>query len=634
MMPFADIAVRFVIAVLFNGLWIAALVAAAAWIALRAMPNANATTRHSMLAAALYAAVILPIVVAGLTVRPLTGAVVSPASIPVASHASAVSQRVAVTSGKRATAENPAVTVPVRSALSLSRPMLSLPRPAAIAIVAAWLLGAAFVLLRLLLSLHHLERLKTDALPVPIEYRARLARWTDATKGARDVRLCRSDEIVVPIAVGLFDAMILVPERLLEELPPEDVDSIVLHELAHLRRGDDWINAVERVAQALLFFNPGIRWLVAQLDIEREVACDDWVLQRNKPLPYATCLARIVESVAWPYRAISAPGAFVTRRGMSVRIERLLAAHRDVRVRTSVGPAGVTIAVLGALCLAAAFVAPSIAYTTGVAQTHASAKATQATLALAVGKAHMKPRDAVRTASVAQTGAAASPAAKPAPASARMVHAVPHPAQASLPRTAATHAQSASAPIRARQANASVAEGAPHAATLAPNASSASQARADDASGPPVAAVSASVGTAIDLATKVSGSTVARSVVVAANSPDYIDSLSSVGYSNLSIDDLIRLKAVGVTADYIRGIENAGYAHPSVEELIRLRAVGVTPAYLSAMAGAGYPRLTIEQVTQLRAMGIDANFVAKAAAHGMHNLTVDQLVRLKASGVL
>ncbi len=82
--------------------------------------------------------------------------------------------------------------------------------------------------------------------------------------------------------------MILVPDRLLEELAPDDIDSIVLHELAHLRRGDDWINAVERIAQAALFFSPGILWLVSQLDLEREVACDDWVLQQNKALPYAT----------------------------------------------------------------------------------------------------------------------------------------------------------------------------------------------------------------------------------------------------------------------------------------------------------------------------------------------------------
>lgn len=595
MMPFVDVAVRFVIAVLFNGLWIAALVAAAAWIALRVLPNANATTRHSMLAAALYAAVILPIVVAALTVVPHAGMRASSA-LPPSSPAIHATAAAATHRAVRAVSVPTGTTA---AAPALARPMVSLPRPAAIAIVAAWLLGAAFVLVRLALSLSHLERLKSDALPVPIEYRARLARWTDATKGARDVRLCRSDEIVVPIAVGLFDAMILVPERLLEDLPPDDVDSIVLHELAHLRRGDDWINAVERIAQALLFFNPGIRWLVAQLDIEREVACDDWVLQQNKPLPYATCLARIVESVAWPYRAISAPGAFVTRRGMSVRIERLLSSHRDVRVRTSFGPAGVTIVALGALCLAAAFVAPSIAYTTP--PTLAAGARVARTAASARPAVRQMPQQPVVTR--AGTAATAQPA--------KTTVAVARPAVAakatSAPVAVAAHKTTAAAVERNGKA------------TLSAGAAKASH---DDADAVAIAP-SGTVASRVD-----------NAIVVAANSPDYIDSLASVGYTNLSIDDLIRLKAVGVTAEYIRGLENAGYGHPTVGELIRLRALGVTPAYVSAMAAAGYPKLTVAQITQLRAMDIDAAFIAKAASHGMRNLTVEQLVRLKASGVL
>jgi len=232
-----------------------------------------------------------------------------------------------------------------------------------LALVGIWLIGALVVLARLIVSLVHLERLKRDALPLPVEYRQRLDRWAGAAKGSRDVRLCRSSEIVIPIAVGLFDAMILVPEQLVEELAPQDVDRILLHELAHLRRADDWFNAIERIAQALLFFNPGVQWIVRQLDLEREVACDDWVLaQTNEPLPYASCLAKVAEVTMWPYRAMAAPGAFVTRKSMSIRIERLLAAHRDVRIRLSYGPVGSAALALLALCIGAAYVAPSIAY--------------------------------------------------------------------------------------------------------------------------------------------------------------------------------------------------------------------------------------------------------------------------------
>ena len=627
MMPFVDAAVRFIIEVLFNGLWLAGLLALVAWLALRAMPNGNATTRHSVLAAALYASLILPIVAAVLTTLPhvhgnstlqtLSSAVSRDAVLPGAGIVGAPSQRVAGPASHQSASRG--VVPAVAAQPALVRPNFALPRTLAIVIVAFWLLGVAVVLLRLILSLRHLERLKSDALPVPIEYRALLRRWSAVTKGSRNVRLCRSSEIAVPIAVGLFDAMILVPERLLEELAPDDIDSIVLHELAHLRRGDDWINAVERITQAALFFSPGILWLVSQLDLEREVACDDWVLQQNKALPYATCLARIVESVSWPYKAISAPGAFVTRRGMSVRIERLLASHRDVRVRTSLGPAGATVAALGALCIAAAFVAPSFAYTTSDAvgpMAAATAKPAKPKV-IAKPSATAKPATPSYKSSAAQSPRAASPGAPSAVAS---------------PRTPGGPARVAKTAVAQDRRFYRVLLAPPHQ--------------------PTVVAVTERADPSIE-----------HAIQVAANSPDYIDSMASVGYSNLSIDDLIRLKAVGVTADYIRAIQDAGLPHPSVQDLIRLRAIGVQPDYIRAMrahfgrstsieqisrlralgvtdaymrdlASAGYPNLTIEDTARLRAMGITSSYIALAASHGMRNLTVERLIRLKASGIL
>ena len=638
MMPFVDTAVRFIIEVLFNGLWLAALLAAVAWLALRAMPNGNATTRHSVLAAALYASLLLPIVAACLTTLPRVHGISTPQTYSTSVSRNAVSSGVAnVGVGSQHVAGPESHQTDLRGVgpamaakAALVRPNFALPRTLAIAIVAIWLLGVAVVLLRIILSLRHLERLKSDALPVPIEYRALLRRWTAVTKGSRNVRLCRSNEIAVPIAVGLFDAMILVPERLLEELPPDDIDSIVLHELAHLRRGDDWINAVERIAQAALFFSPGILWLVSQLDLEREVACDDWVLQQNKALPYATCLARIVESVAWPYRAISAPGAFVTRRGMSVRIERLLASHRDVRVRTSLGPAGAMVAALGALCIAAAFVAPSFAYTTSDAIGPMAA----ATAKPARPKVNAKPR---ATAAPATPSYKSSPAQSPRTASPGAV------SPASSPRTPggpAPAAKTAVAMVTAAPADTQTQPRPLYRILLAPPHQ------------PTIVAVTERADPSIE-----------HAIQVAANSPDYIDSLASVGYTNLSIDDLIRLKAVGVTADYIRAIQDAGLSHPSVEDLIRLRAIGVQPDYIRAMrahfgvstsieqiahlralgvtdaymrdlATAGYPNLTIEETARLRAMGINSSYIALAASHGIRNLTVEQLIRLKASGIL
>lgn len=658
MMPFIDAAARFVLAVLFNGLWEAAILAAAAWLVLRFMRQGNATTRHSVLAAALFASLILPIVttvIATMTTRAQPSVTVNitktndvaPATRP---HQGALPAH-------RQVGQTPPVAAMPATALRqfhmvVPRLNLTLPRAFALAIVALWLAGAAFVLLRLFRSLFYLEGLKRHSLPVPVEYRSQLVRWSAAIKGSREVRLCRSSEVVIPIAVGLFDAMILVPERLLEELAPNEIDQIVLHELAHLRRADDWVNAVERIAQALLFFNPGIAWLVAQLDLEREVACDDWVLQQNDAVPYASCLAKVVETTMWPCPAMSAPGAFVTRRDMSVRIERLLLRHRDVRVRTSLGPIGLAVTAFATLCIAIAFVSPSIAYTT------APVPPTSPTSTVKALKA--KPASPVRVATVA-----VHPTTVPKPAATvKPTRAVT--AKAAVP--AVTHPKAPAHPAPASKTP------------------------------PPILGASAGMMVASNVASNVASTvenavgSAGPSVQVAANSPAYIDELASVGYTHLTVDELMQMRAVGVTADYIRQLAAAGIAHPSVKDLVQMKALGVTPAfvggmrarfgssvslndiagmravgvtpsyldelgsagvknltaeqaeslravgvtgaYAASLARAGYPNLTAQQLTELRSLGIDGAFVQRAAAHGMTNLTVEQLVRLKASGVL
>ena len=584
-MPAVDTTVRFIIAVLFNGLWEAALLAVVAWIALRSMPNGNATTRHSVLAAALLASLVLPVVTAVITT-------VHPTFASVATH---VPAKVAPLSLPKS-AEPAKETRVSPNIVAPSRANIALPRSVAIAIVAVWVLGALFVLVRLIVSLLHLERLKKDALPVAVEYRSQLVRWSAATKGSRTVRLCRSSDIAIPIAVGLFDAMILIPERFLDELEPADVDRIVLHELAHLRRADDWINAVERIASALLFFNPGIAWLVAQLDLEREVACDDWVLQQNDPLPYANCLAKVVETAAWPYRAMSAPGAFLTRRAMSVRIERLLTAHRDVRVRTSLGPTGIVVAALAALGIGAALVSPSFAYTV-----------TQPVEPATVPVVHHVVHRAARHSVVK----AQAPATTPTIAVKATPPAVVKPSVPVVAKTPASLVLRTFAPVVVK---------------------------------------------AVPTTSSVSGPT-----QVAANSPAYIDELASAGYTDLTVDQLVELRSLGVTAEYIRGLQTAGFEHPTVRELVqlrslgvqpdfvramrqhfgsvdveqlcRLKALGVTPEYADQMLRA-YPNLSVDDVARLRALGIDEAFVERANAHGFRNLSVEQLIRLKISGIL
>jgi uncharacterized protein YjbI with pentapeptide repeats len=199
-----------------------------------------------------------------------------------------------------------------------------------------------------------------------------MPQWSAANKGRRAVRLCVSEAIDVPVAVGLFDAMILIPKSLLERLSPAEVEQISLHELAHLRRADDWSNCLQRLIVAALGWNPAAIFIGQQLELEREVACDDWVLASVGAVrPYAMCLTKMAETAAWPHHPMPAPGVFTTRKQISLRIERLLASGRDIATTLTIGPAVAAAAAVVALAIVISFVAPSVAAPAATAATAA-----------------------------------------------------------------------------------------------------------------------------------------------------------------------------------------------------------------------------------------------------------------------
>ena len=222
---------------------------------------------------------------------------------------------------------------------------------------------AGYALVRLAIGLVRLEQLKRDALPLPVEYRDAMPQWLRANKGARDVRLCVSDETDVPVAVGLFDAMILDPAFAARPAVASRRSIRSACTSSRICAAPTTGRTVSSaLINALLGWNPAAQFVGQQLDLEREVACDDWVLSFVGTVrPYALCLTKMAENASWPRNPIPAPGVFATRKHISLRIERLLGAGRNIATNLSPAPAAAAVAVVGAIALAIAAVAPSIA---------------------------------------------------------------------------------------------------------------------------------------------------------------------------------------------------------------------------------------------------------------------------------
>ena len=253
---------------------------------------------------------------------------------------------------------------------------VALPAPAdwAIAIaLGAWLGFVLLGLLQVARAAGHVRALKRAATPLPVERARRLRLWTQARAGAgRAVTLCETDALAVPAALGLGRAVIVVPRAIVERLQDDDLDQIVLHEFAHLRRRDDWTHLAQALVRAVVGFHPAVLWIDRQLDLEREAACDDYVVRRTGAARrYAACLTHAA-GLAYDAGAGAgpalAPGAAGSTRDLAVRVVRLLDGRARVRrLGQSVAALAAGVVALGAGVALCAHAAPLVAVARPVA---------------------------------------------------------------------------------------------------------------------------------------------------------------------------------------------------------------------------------------------------------------------------
>jgi beta-lactamase regulating signal transducer with metallopeptidase domain len=147
----------------------------------------------------------------------------------------------------------------------------------------------------------------------------------------RSVKLCVSGDVAAPAAIGFFQPAIVFPSGLLPQLSADEIKVILLHELAHLRRWDDWTNLGQKIVRAVFFFHPAVWWIENRLTLEREMACDDSVLQTASPRAYASSLISFAEKLR-NTRGLALAQSLLSRVcQMSLRVAHILDAKRSDR---------------------------------------------------------------------------------------------------------------------------------------------------------------------------------------------------------------------------------------------------------------------------------------------------------------
>src|ERR1700722_11058624 len=222
----------------------------------------------------------------------------------------------------------------------------------AFALEGVWLAASLLSLARLFSSARQMRALRGNSTPVMVldpELQSVVAR-----PGKRPIEVRLSDAVDTPSVIGFFRPAVVLPRSLWSELEPGDRKQVILHEMAHLDRGDDWTNLLQKLLRALSPLNPALFWAERHLCREREQACDDAVLDAaGNARAYATCLTKLAEVKLVRRVASLAPGFWQRHSELAGRVENIL--HRRPRLGPAFSrglvAAGFAVAFSGALVM-------------------------------------------------------------------------------------------------------------------------------------------------------------------------------------------------------------------------------------------------------------------------------------------
>jgi beta-lactamase regulating signal transducer with metallopeptidase domain len=347
---------------LLHFLWQGAALAVVALLLLAALRHAKPTARYLALLVILAALVVTPVATfLTLPQPPARAAAAAQVASPI-DWAGELGTLTAPPSPRPSVdASNPAAAQPTPSGTTGLRDALAARLADARAwlgahlswIAAGWLIGVLVLSLRLLFGWIGVGRAKRRGVqPAGSQWQTMLAALAQRLRVRQTVKLLESAVAEVPTVIGWLRPVILLPASALSGLTPEQLEALLAHELAHIRRCDYLVNLLQTVVETLLFYHPAVWWISARLRVEREQCCDDLAVACcGDAIAYARALTEMETLRSAPQPALGARGG-----SLLMRVRRLVGAAAPPSTRAASWPAGV-LAIAALLAMSTAFYA-------------------------------------------------------------------------------------------------------------------------------------------------------------------------------------------------------------------------------------------------------------------------------------
>jgi beta-lactamase regulating signal transducer with metallopeptidase domain len=618
-----------------NTLWLALAVTAVVGLVLRLMPRVNAATRHGIWWVVLALVLLLPL--ATLLPRPAqhvrssTGTETQFLTDPESSYA-VKSTPVTGAAAPAASLASAPLQAPYSHDRSAARGRVPIELHSGSwpsILVFFWMAVSTFLLGRVVHSYLHLRRLRNHARLASGELAMRFEQHVRDSRTSRTPQLLVSAEVISPFAAGFLHPVVILPDLLQKEIAGAQLDYVLLHELAHVARRDDWTNLIGRLAFAAFALHPVAAWVLRRIEQEREIAADDWVVAATgSAFQYAATLTRLFEFCCTRRRELLATGMAHRSSKIGARIETLL----RPRVHFSPGASMPYVCSCVAACIAL------LSFGMRMPGWIAFAKDSASPLAY---------KQAVRHSQVSAAGIALTPQAILANDDKTWRHEwkitrydsssskvqlsiisrddegdnrmntqdVPLSSLAGFSLSMLDH----DGPVRfeyVRDAGRIVCEG---------------RVAGGRASGPFTVVLNPSFVSALEkMGYAAPHADEAFSLVTSDVTLGYARAVRDTGLTS-SLSDLVELQDHGVSSDYVRAVRQEGFTNLTAAEISELRDHGVEPNYLKAIKAAG-PGLSIAQIDSLYDHGVKPD-AYKGFASVDPNLSIDKIDSLYDHGV-
>jgi beta-lactamase regulating signal transducer with metallopeptidase domain/predicted metallopeptidase len=442
-----------------------------------------------------------------------------------------------------------------------------------------WLTGALIVLVRLAAGMFRVRRIvRRSQFVIDYPWGAMVRKLAGQLHIPDHVALLRSQYVGMPLTWGIWNPVILFPEEA-DQWSAEWRRIVLLHELAHIKRRDCLTQLLAQVVCAIYWFNPLV-WLAARrLRVEREIACDDHVLQAGTR---ASDYARYLLDLAGVMNANGSPAGLPSPAAAGIACSQL-----ESRVRSILDPA--------------------------IKRKSLSRRARSIIFAIALCLL-------IPLATLQPWSGAASPIDDPADQSLAPLQEPQSdsspPAQPNKNRLGKGSATAAQAPSLADP-------------DINTDVELSEEEDQEDNDGQSTQETNPSKG---DRAS--SGMTVDTIIKMKMHgvTPEFVESMRRAGFGNLSVEELVKLRMHGIGEGYIKETQKASNEKLSIEDLIQLKIFGVTPEYAKEMKSAGYD-LPLKSLKKMRMFGITPGYIETIRKLGYTNLTAEQLTKLKMHGV-